>query len=32
MLVRQAALSLKLWIGVTPPLEVLFAAAAEALG
>jgi len=31
MLVRQAALSLELWIGVTPPLEVLFAAASQAL-
>jgi shikimate dehydrogenase len=31
MLVRQAALSLELWIGLTPPLEVLFAAASQAL-
>lgn len=31
MLVRQAALSIKLWTGITPPLNVLFAAAAEAL-
>jgi shikimate dehydrogenase len=31
MLVRQAALSLELWIGLTPPLDVLFAAASEGL-
>ena len=31
MLVRQAALAFEIWLGVRPPLEPLFTAAAAAL-